>query len=206
MCFVDTRDVTETNNAFLFTIKSRSATSIFTHVDDKICEGDELYMATFSLESNARSGFRTRKAQPYITYIAIEDDDSKHLYIIFCTNSLIVCTILCLLHNITVTYFFHSTIIIIDMQLKSNVYSDVKYLTANVGNRNILIHIAFNITGTLINFNQSSYCVTERDGHIDISVTSTGAFLGLINVNVSCFGGTATGMSHLFAFIWTTHH
>ena len=98
------------------------------------------------------------------------------------------------------------------MQLKLNVYSDVKYLTANkhyiniVGNRNMLIHIAFNITGTLINFNQSSYCVTERDGHIDISVTSTGAFLGLINVNVSCFGGTATGMSHLFAFILATHH
>ena len=70
---------------------------------------------------------------------------------------------------------FHSPIIIIiDMQLNINVYSDVKYLTAYkycikiVGN--ILMHIAFNITGTLIDFNQSSYCVAERDGHINIHI------------------------------------
>ena len=112
MYFAGTPDVSESLNAFSFTTLSQSATSNFTHVDDDICEGDELYMATFNLESNTIVGFQSRKVQPEITYIAIRDDDSEHLCIQIIIFIMIMCNIV--LQSLS-CILFHSANIIIDL-------------------------------------------------------------------------------------------
>ena len=73
-----TGDVDQTRNAFIFYPGNTSSLERFTHRDDSVCEYDELYMATFEFGADVVAAqFSSRKGEPSVTYIAIEDDDRK---------------------------------------------------------------------------------------------------------------------------------
>ena len=73
-----TGDVDQTRNAFIFYPGNTSSLERFTQRDDGVCEYDELYMATFEFGADVVAAqFNSRKGEPSVTYIAIEDDDRK---------------------------------------------------------------------------------------------------------------------------------
>ena len=78
-------DVVSTFKDFFFTSVVKRSAGSFAIVDDSILEFDELFRAEFGISSLVEDGWKARKGQFPIAYIAIEDDDCelRHMLAIY---------------------------------------------------------------------------------------------------------------------------